>query len=433
MLTSSRGSVAPVSHSGNPEASGFLEARPEEVGLSAAGLENVSALVQGYVAEQRLAGAITLVMRHGRVAFADVSGVMDVRSGTPMRADALFRLFSMTKPLASTALMTLYEKGEFQLDQPISDFLPEFQDPRVFVSGTPESWEGRAPASPVTVRHVLSQTTGFASGGRTVPGQMFTRAELAGLRGDGDLKETLTLEDMMAELSKLPLEFDPGSHWRYGVSPDVAARLCEVIGRRSFDAFLRDEVLEPLGMSSTNYWVSGTDVERLTTSYGPGADGDKPFEVLDAPGRTRFTLPKTYFSGSGGLLSTAADYLQFLRLLTGHVSSAERVLGPRTVELMMQNHLCRGEDLATNARGWTSETVMTGVGFGLGFSVLLDPVAAQTIGSVGEAGWGGAASTAFFVSPQDDLAGLFLTQFRPSDHYPIRRQLRAAIYASLED
>jgi CubicO group peptidase (beta-lactamase class C family) len=238
---------------------------------------------------------------------------------------------------------------------------------------------------------------------------------------------------MVRRLGRIPLQVDPGSQWIYGISTDLVGYLCEVISGLPFDRYLEERILGPLGMVDTSFSVPGSKVDRFAANYGPDAGGSKQYRLVDDPSTSPYARPRTYFSGSGGIVSTAVDYYRFCSmLLNGGELDGVRILGPRTLQLMTMNHLPGGKDLATMAQS-AGETAREGIGFGLGFAVLLDPAVAQIVGTPGEFYWGGAASTAFFVNPKDELIMIFLTQLRPSSTYPIRRELRATIYSAIID
>lgn len=406
----------------------LIEADPEDVGLSSIGLLNLARLVQGYIDDQRFPGAISLVARRDKVVHFATYGNMDDERHKPMCPDAIFRIFSMTKPIASVALMRLYEEGRFQLDDPVSAFIPEMADAKIFDGGTAEDYKVREPARQMTVRDLLMHTSGLAAhNGPTPVSELYRRAGIAGPETE------MTLAEMVSALGEIPLQADPGSRWIYGISTDVVGRLCEVLSGLRFDRYLHERVFEPLGMVDTGFGVPPDKVDRFAAGYAPQA-GSPRYRLLEDPATSRYTRPQTFFSGVGGLVSTASDYLRFCRMLAnGGQLDGARILGPRTLRLMTANHLPGGVDLTAMAQTG-GETKRQGQGFGLGFGVLLDQTVAQTIGTPGEYFWGGAASTAFFVSPAEDLIAIFLTQLRPSATYPaIRRQLRATIYSSIVD
>ncbi|HJM88129.1 MAG TPA: serine hydrolase domain-containing protein [Dehalococcoidia bacterium] len=407
----------------------MLEAAPEDVGMSSQRLENVTALVQRYLDDGRYAGAISMVARRGQVVHFETYGQMDIEAGKAMQPDTIFRAYSMTKPIASVALMSLYEEGRFQLDDPASLYIPEFKDLQVLASGTADQYEVRPPTREMTVRDLLMHTSGLVGAGPTTAvGQLYQRDNVKTIGGEGTLAETA------AKLGALPLYCDPGSQWNYGISTDMVGYLCERISGVPFDRFLSDRIFEPLGMPDTGFHVRETEIDRFAANYRRTPDGEAKFELIDSPATSPYATPRTYFSGAAGLVSTAADYMRFSKMLAaGGELDGTRILGSRTLAYMATNHLPEGRDLAGMGRPQFGETTMEGIGFGLGFAVLLDPARAQILGTPGEFYWGGAASTAFFVSPKEDLIMLFLTQLMPSSSYPIRRELRATVYASIVD
>jgi len=399
--------------------------RPEDAGMSSEGLRYLRDLVHQYVDDGRYPGTVCVVARRDRVVFADAYGGRDAERQLPMELDTIFRIYSMTKPVASVALMQLYEKGCFQLNDPVDAYLPEFSDPQVFDRGTPDDYTTRPATRSITVRDLLMHTSGLVA--------PFTRSSVGALyrrHGIGSEETDHTLASMVETLGRIPLETDPGSTWIYGISTDVVGRLVEVLSGQAFGDYLAEHVFEPLGMVDTGFEVPAEKLDRLAAGYQRCA-GTPAYTLLDDPKTSRYATPARFQSGSAGLVSTAADYLRFSRMLarSGTLGDA-RILGERTLRFMRTNHLPAGRDLTSMARHG-GESQREGHGFGLGFGVLLDPVVAQTIGTPGEFFWGGAGSTAFFISPEDDLIVIFLTQLRPSASYPIRRQLRAAAYGAV--
>jgi len=395
--------------------------------MSTSGLRNVAGLVQSYIDDGKLPGAISLVARRGKVVHFETYGNMDDERRKPMRSDTIFRFYSMTKPIASVGLMMLYEQGKFQLDDPASKFIPELRGLKVLAGGTTNDFQVRDAAREMTVRDLLMHTSGLVGRDAQSPvGELYRRAGFAGSDSQ------FTLAEMVHKLSEIPLEVDPGSQWIYGISTDLVGYLCEVLSGLAFDRYLQERILGPLGMPDTSFSVPESRVDRFAANYAPQA-GPRRYRLVDDPLSSPYTRPRMYFSGSGGLVSTAADYLRFCRMLAnGGQLDGVRIIGPRTLRLMTINHLPGGKDLATVAQT-AGETAREGVGFGLGFAVLFDQAVAQIIGTPGEFYWGGAASTAFFVNPVEDLIMIFLTQLRPSSTYPIRRELRATIYSAITD
>ena len=403
------------------------EATPESVGMSSKKLENLYNLGERYVAEGKLPGVLCMVARDGKLVYQSMHGNMDDEAGKPMQSDAIFRMYSMTKPIASVALMQLYEEGRFQLDDPVSMFIPEFADLRVLdKGGDADNYTVTRPPREMTVRDLLMHTSGLVAGSPDSPvGTLYQRAQMY---------EGRTLESMIKVLGGLPLHCDPGSEWNYGISTDVVGYLCEVLSGMPFDEYLQKNILDPLQMTDTGFHTDPGNVDRLCACYRVGSSGEKHYELQDAPAGSSFLKPKTYFSGAGGLVSTANDYLQFCKMLTnGGELNGERIIGSRTLAYMATNHLPDDKDLAAMGQPQFAETTMEGIGFGLGFAVLLDPTAAQVIGTPGEYYWGGMASTAFYISPEEEMAVIFLTQLIPSGSHPIRRQIRAAAYGAITD
>jgi CubicO group peptidase (beta-lactamase class C family) len=374
-----------------------------------------------------------MVARRGKLVHFETYGTSDAEAGRPMTADTIVRLYSMTKPIASVALMTLYEEGKFQLDDPAARFIPEFKGLKVFAGGSADQYETRDPEREMTVRDLLMHTSGLVGSGivadpTMVVSQLYGRAELRGSASGG------TLAEMVKKLGELPLQVDPGSRWIYGISTDLVGYLCEVIGGMPFDRFLQERIFDPLGMVDTGFHVPPEKIGRFAANYRPGAAGEPSYVVIDRPDESSiYARPRTYFSGAGGLVGAAADYMRFCKMLAnGGELDGARILGTRTLQYMAMNHLPGGSDL-TGMGARLGETTLYGIGFGLGFAVLLDPTVAQIIGTPGEFYWGGAASTAFFVSPKEELIMVFLTQLMPSSTYPFRRELRATIYGSIVD
>ncbi len=404
----------------------FVDAAAEDVGMSSSRLRNVSRLVQRYIDERKLPGAISLVARRGKVVHFETYGNMDDERQKPMRSDTIFRFYSMTKPIASVGLMMLYEEGRFQLEDQAAKYIPELRDLKVFAGGTADNFAVREPSRPMTVRDLLMHTSGLIGRDSTTPvADLYRRAGIAGSDSKFDLAE------MVRRLGQIPLQVDPGSQWIYGISTDLVGYLCEVISGQPLDRYLEERILGPLGMVDTSFSVPAHKVDRFAACYAPAPGSQTQYKLVDDPETSAFARPRTYFSGSGGIVSTAADYYRFSSmLLNGGELDGVRILGPRTLQLMTLNHLPGGKDLATIAQS-AGETGREGIGFGLGFAMLLDPTVAQIVGTPGEFYWGGAASTAFFVNPSEELIMLFLTQLRPSSTYPVRRELRSTIYSAI--
>ena len=403
--------------------------KPEEVGLSTPRLARIAEHFQRYIDAGKLAGTLTLVARGGRVAYFEAQGHLESERRRPVARDSVFRIYSMTKPITSVGLMMLYEQGRFQLDDPVHRFIPSWKDLRVFVGGNHPVWKTAPVERPMAVRDLLSHTSGLTYGfmERTNVDAAYRKLGVAD-RG----RAGYTLGDMVQTLAELPLEFSPGSRWNYSVSTDVVGHLIEVISGQRLDAYLREHVLEPLGMTDTGFVIRDDQVPRFAANYERQADGS--LKLFDDPGRSAYR-ECTFFSGGGGMVSTAPDYFRFTAMLRrGGELDGVRLLGRKTVELMTMNHLPGGQDLTQLAQaGMFTETAYAGVGFGLGFSVMQSPARAQILGTSGEYAWGGAASTAFWIDPVEDLTVIFMTQLMPSSSYPLRRELRILAYAALTE
>jgi CubicO group peptidase (beta-lactamase class C family) len=406
-----------------------IEASPEDVGLSAEGMTRLKRHVQGYVDAGKFPGAISMVQRRGKVVHFETYGLRDMEAGKPVEPDTIFRIYSMTKPIVSIGLMTLYEEGLFQIDDPISRYVPRLARLKVLASGTPDAPQLREPSREMTVADLLRHTSGLVARTDAVLGEAYTRLGLMTSESQG------TLADMIEKLSTLPLKCDPGAQFNYGISTDVVGYLCEVLSGQRLDDFLRDRVLGPLGMADTGFFVPAEDAERFAACYRPGKDGEPLLVVEDRPDESsRYTKPRTYLSGAGGMVSTASDYMRFCKMLAnGGRLEGERVIGKRTLEFMTLNHLPGDRDLSQMSHGPGGETSREGVGFGLGFARVLDPAILGGLSAPGEYYWGGAASTAFWITPAEDLAVVFMTQVRPSSTYPIRKELRSIVYGSIVD
>ncbi len=405
-----------------------VDAEPGEVGLDAGRLARFDDVLGRYVDEGRLPGWTVAVARGGRVAHLSHRGLADLDSGRPVADDTLWRIYSMTKPITSVAAMVLLERGALELTDPVSRFIPEFADMRVYVGGSAAAPGTRPAAEPMRVWHLLTHTAGLTYGfhhAHAVDEMYRSRGFDFGAPAGTDLAAAC------AAWARLPLLFEPGAEWNYSVATDVLGRVVEVASGRPLDAFLTEEVLAPLGMADTAFSVGPDDVDRLATLYVPTPDGLRRSGAMgDAA-----TRPPTFLSGGGGLVSTAADYHRFAEMLRrGGELDGVRLLSPRTVAYMTRNHLPGGADLDSFGRPLYAESEFRGVGFGLGFSVVVDPVPARRLSSPGEFAWGGLARTAFFVDPVEDLTVLFLAQVLPGGPVlPLRSQLRTLALQAVVD
>jgi len=386
-----------------------------------------SYLQENYIDTNRYVGTLTGIYRNGQLGFISTLGLMDRESLKPVERDTIFRIYSMTKPITSVALMSLYEKGLFQLDDAVSEYIPSFKDLKIYEEGILGSYKTTYPDREMTIRDLLSHQSGLTYG-------FMERTNVdAAYRELGIEKESQeNLEEFVNVLSTIPLEFSPGTAWNYSVSTDVCGYLIEVLTGKSLDRFLEEEIFQPLRMLDTGFYVPSLKTQRLSSNY-EYREGKEPILIDDAHSGS-YINPPTLLSGGGGLVSTLDDYMAFCKMILGRGSlEGHRVLSRKTLDLMSSNHLTNGKDLRSCAYGRWSETSYTGVGFGLGFSVLLDPAASQVSGSKGELAWGGAASTAFWIDPLEDMAVVFMTQLIPSSTYNVRRELRSLVYSALSD
>jgi CubicO group peptidase (beta-lactamase class C family) len=400
---------------------------PEQVGLSAARLARISGWMKGWVDGGKLPNLVVAVMRKGELAFAEAYGKADVDRNKPVRPDTIYRIYSMTKPLTSTAIMMLYEEGRFQLDNPISKFIPAFANQRVAVGGSRGKIDTVPAERDITFRDLLSHTSGLTYGFMEATN---VDALYRSKNGVDFQTATTSLKECVEKLATFPLIAQPGKEWNYSVSTDVLGYLVEVISGQPFEKYLLEKVIKPLGMVDTDFFVPDAKHDRFSANYQAGAGGK--LEVIDDPTKSRYLKPRTVNSGGGGLVSTASDYLRFCKfMLNKGELDGVRLLGRKTVELMTMNHL-KGDMADMGMPRW-SESTAEGIGFGLGFSVMLDPAKAHIVGTRGEYSWGGAASTTFWCDPVEDMAVVMLTQLMPSTTYPIRRELRVLAYQAIVD
>lgn len=401
-------------------------AKPAKVGFCPDRLARLGPWLRRYVDDGKLPFASLAVMRKGEIAFSDHYGLRDIEAGSPVISDGLYRIYSMSKLITTVAAMSLYEEGRFMLDDPIGAFLPELADQKVYISGPFEDMKLATPESPATVRQLMNHTAGFTYGlfDPSPVGRAMRRAK-ADFSTAGE-----TLADVVKRLGDVPLCFHPGTRWNYGVSTDVLGRFVEVVAGKPFEDVLAERIFEPLGMSDTFFGVPDDKLDRFCALYTK--TDENPLKLIESAADSRFRAPSTMNSGGGGLVSSMADYLRFIEMVRrGGALGDVRVLGRKTVELMMLNHL--PGDMASMGQATFSEMPMTGIGFGLGGAVMLDPTRAQILGSPGEFTWGGMASTAFWIDRAEEISVTFMTQLIPSSSYPIRRELRVLVYQALVD
>ena len=405
-------------------------------GMSYERLQRVDRFIHdAYVATGKLPGALTQVWRRGERVVNAVQGWADRERQVPLAEDSIFRIYSMTKPITSVAFMMLVEECKVALDDPVSKYIPAWETLGVFAGGFMAGFQTRPTARPMRMVDLLRHTSGLTYGfhQNTNVDAAYRQLKLGGADLNG------TLDEMIEKLAGLPLEFSPGEAWNYSVSTDVLGYLVGKISGVPFETFLKERIFDPLGMGDTAFYVPEDKASRFCACYAVGSLGstavsDQP--VLQDDPRTSVYLNRPSFvSGGGGLVSTAADYLRFARmLLQGGELDGVRLLGPKTLALMTANHLPGGVDISTlSPRSMFSEAAYDGVGFGLGFATTISQAATLIPGSTGDFFWGGAAGTFFWVDPKEDLIGLFFTQVLPSSAYPVRRQLRTLVYSAITD
>jgi CubicO group peptidase (beta-lactamase class C family) len=406
-------------------------------GLAEQQLERITEhLQERYIDAGRIAGCQVAVARHGHVGYFRSFGLADRERSVPVGEDTIWRIYSMTKPITGVALMSLYERGLFQLGDPVTRFLPQWRDLKVRERAPDGSERLVSPQRPMTVRDLMMHMSGLGFGGGRTLQQLFAadsaeprRAFAPGLRRGPDA----TLAGMVDHYARFPLEFHPGTRWLYSVSTDICGRLVEIMSGQRFDDYLREAIFEPLGMADTAFMVPAAKAGRFAACYR--RDLSKKLVLVDDPQHSGYLTEPSFLSGGGGLVSTTGDYLRFCQMLLGGGEvDGVRILGRKTVELMSANHLPGGQDLRSFALpGGYGEVGFDGMGFGLTVAVAQAPAATGVIGSAGEYMWGGAASTIFWIDPAEDLTVVFMAQLLPSGTFNFRGQLKTLVYPAIAD
>jgi len=392
------------------------KAKPSSVGMSSDRLARIAPAMQAYIDRELVSGTVTLIARKGKIVHFEAQGFMDAENEIPMRKDAIFRIASMTKPITSVALMMLWEEGKFQLRDPVSKYLPEFEGQMVSSTGDVSGATGKL--IPVereaTIRDMLTHTAGLAN---AYIGNAKAYREISRVRPEDNL------ESLIKRLAAAPLNYQPGQAWQYSAATDVVGRIVEVISGVPLDQYMQDKIFTPLGMSDTSFYLDDTRGGRLTAQYTPG-EGNKI--QLQDPGNNAsrwISGPnKKVFRGAGGLVSTASDYIKFQQMvLSGGTSGKHRLLAPATISLMLENHT--GE-----LPLWLAGP---GMGFGLGYGVVVDRGAAATPLSRGSGYWGGAYCTISWVDPEQEITAVLMTQVRPYTHLNIRQDFQVLTYQAI--
>jgi CubicO group peptidase (beta-lactamase class C family) len=412
--------------------------RTQEIGLSAARLARVDeVMTRRYVETGRLPGLLTMIYRRGKLAHLGMSGHIDIERSKRMREDAIFRIYSMSKPITSVALMMLAEEGLIGLDDDVATHIPSWKDLGVYATSVPSllgtgptAYVTTPPVRPMKVVDLVTHTSGLTYG-------FMNRTNVdAAYRRDGvTLRDTEGgLDTMIEQLSRLPLEFSPGTAWNYSVAIDVMGYLVQRLSGMRFSEFLRTRLFEPLGMTDTAFWCPPEKLDRFSSCYQPSGSGG--ITLQDDAGKSIYAAPPNLESGGGGLVSTAHDYMRFCRMmLHGGTLDGVQILSPKTVALFSLNHLVDNREVADMTMpGLFSEGGYAGVGFSIGCGVNINVAKTRLPGTVGEYFWGGAASTAFWIDPREELAVVFMTQVIGSDaRLTLRRDLRTLVYSAMTE
>ncbi len=403
---------------------GLKLATPSEAGLSKDRLDRIGQVFQQHIAHHKIAGGVGLIARRGKIGYFESWGMMDKESGKPMRKDAIFRIYSMTKAVTGVAVMMLYEEGKFSINDPISKYLPEFAGVKVAVDKKDPDTGKRiyyvVPAErEMTIRDLLRHTSGLNyAGPRDEKGEQLY-AKLGATRND------ITIEEAVKRMAKAPLVHQPGTVWDYSLSIDVLGRLVEVASGKTLDTFFEERIFKPLGMVDTGFSVPQEKWDRLATLYTLNEDKTTIKRFAGSP-QESYKKPATLLLGGAGLVSTAMDYARFVQmLLNGGELDGARLLSRKTVELMSTDHL---GDLPV-----VSPTLPMGYGFGLTFAVNRGVGKTGIIGSAGEYNWGGAAGTSFWIDPQEQMIGVFMIQILPSTDLTYRKEFKQLAYQAIVD
>ncbi len=393
--------------------------KPENTGFSPDRLNRVNDLMDRYVESGKLAGVATCLARRGKIFHQELFGYQNLESKTPLANDSIFRIYSMTKPITSVAIMMLYEEALFNLTDPVSQFIPAFLDTKVWkADGKLES-----PNSPITVQDLLRHTAGLSYGifedSKSPVDKLYDQADI--------FNPGITNEEMVNRIASLPLMYQPGEKWHYSVATDVVGFLVEILSGKPLGDFMRERIFDPLEMVDTSFQIEPEKLDRFCTLYGKTDDSE--IGVLDTPEKSDFLPPVSLQSGGSGLISTVPDFLKFAQfLIDGGEHRGSRLLGPKTVELMTSNHL----PIPLMPIAFEGTEPMLGMGFGLGFGVMVDPAQSGVMGSAGDYSWGGYAETYFWNDPREDLIAICMTQYLPSQFYPIRKEFRTVVYQAMD-
>jgi len=395
---------------------------PEKLGLNAAQLTRIKPILQGFIDKGVINGISAMLLRHGKVAYESYLGMANAEAGLVMQPNIIYRIYSMSKPITVVALLMLYEQGLFGIDDPISGYIPSFADAKVLLPSEHESVCTRPARTQMTIRHLLTHTSGICYGDTSPQIEALYRKHL-NIRDF--VASAQTTQELMSTIGTLPLAFDPGTGWQYGMSIDVLGALIEVLTGKRFGQFLQKELFEPLGMNDTFFRLPREKLGRMSACDRVGEDGKAT--LIDPGSETAWLQPSRFESGGGGMLSSMEDYARFCQmLLNGGSLDGQRILGRATVNWMASDQLTVQQRQAFDTEDHK------GYGFGLGVRVMERPAAAQFPSGIGEYGWGGAASTWYAIDPAEDMVLLLMPQLMMNDRYPFRDRYAAAAYGALE-
>jgi len=394
---------------------------PEQVGMSSERLQRLDNVLKSYIDNEQLAGQVALVLRQGKIVFSAANGMQNIEAGIPMREDSIFRIASQTKAITSVAIMMLHERGELDISDPLSRYLPEWREMQVAVANDNGTYTLEPARRQITLRHLLTHTGGMSYGSGPAADQW---AE-AGFQGWYFANRDEPIRESIRRMAALPLDAHPGEVWIYGYNTDILGAVVEEVSGQSLATFFEQEIFQPLGMSDTHFFLPQSKLDRLNTVYQPVDGGIAARPERDGMQSQGLYVegPRQSYSGGAGLLSTAQDYARFLQmLLNGGEFNDVRLLSPKSVELMVADHIPH-LPFRENA----------GQGFGLGFYVVTDLGARGAMGSVGEYGWGGAYHSTYWVDPAEELIVIYLTQIIPATGLDDYSRLRSGVYQAIVD
>ncbi|MEL4308329.1 serine hydrolase domain-containing protein [Joostella sp. CR20] len=402
-------------------AQNLAKVNPESVGFSSERLEFLTNTFKQYVTDEKLSGSVTLVARHGKIAYFNAEGFQDIENKIPMQENTIFRIASQTKAIVSVGIMMLQEEGKLLISDPVGKYIPEFQNTTVAVANENGGYEVVPAKRPITIHDLLTHTSGVGYGGGVAEKEW----NKAGIQGWYFADRNEPILETVKQIASLPFEAQPGEQFVYGYNTDILGAIIEVVSKTSLDNFLHTKILNPLQMNDTHFYVPSAKSNRVATVYSSAENGIEraPTEGTMVSQGNYVKGPKVSFSGGAGLISTANDYVRFLQMMLNKGTlNGVRILSRKSVELMTTNNLNEAEF------SWGK-----GTGFGLGFTVLEDLGKRGTLGSVGEYGWGGAYHSTYWVDPAEDLIVVYFTQLIPANNIDDHEKLRALIYQAIED